>query len=265
MARGLRSILGRLVRRLRKPIHARGPTLRDSLRTLKDCGLGVRTVLDVGVLSGTPPLIEAYPEARHHLFEPARVHFPEIRRRYRRIDHELHEVAVSDTEGTCYLTCRSIVGGGRVTHAEIGDRPRTAADVSGFISCDEIPKRTLDSILEGRELRRPVLLKIDVDGHELPVLRGAARTLEASTIVVLEAPLTRGPECAFFERANFVRERGFELVDVVDPAYYDGILWQADLVFLRSEEIRERPRLRPFQGEEFRFDGRRWDPLGERL
>ena len=49
---------------------------------------------------------------------------------------------------------------------------------------EEVPVETLDSICEGLDEIR--LLKIDVEGTELDVLRGAIRTLEKTERVVVE-------------------------------------------------------------------------------
>ncbi|MFC1772118.1 FkbM family methyltransferase [Pseudomonadota bacterium] len=45
----------------------------------------------------------------------------------------------------------------------------------------------------------PCLLKIDVDGHEIPILEGDRETLKNVFVVVIEA--TAG---SFLERANFL-------------------------------------------------------------
>lgn len=48
-----------------------------------------------------------------------------------------------------------------------------------------VPTFTLDDLIELLGLPAPTRIKIDVDGYEQPVLRGAARTLAAGTIVDL--------------------------------------------------------------------------------
>ena len=77
---------------------------------------------------------------------------------------------------------------------------------------------TLDALLGDRIAREDrALLKLDLEGHELPALRGARRVLEASEVVVVEVQFFEidgnGRPC-FGDVHAFFRERGFELYDV---------------------------------------------------
>ena len=94
----------------------------------------------------------------------------------------------------------------------------------------------LDVLLERGSLRRPALLKIDVQGGELEVLVGATGVLdEIDTILV---------ECSFVEFyreqpladeiIRFLHERGFRLASVTNPRLDTrGVILQADHVFVR--------------------------------
>ena len=241
----------------------RKPTMQDSLRVIAEAGVEVEVVLDVGVLTGTQPLIDVFPRVRHHLFEPVDLHFPVIEKNYRNLDYKLHHVALSDSVGTSYLALKSIHGTSQITHAQVTPRMVTADDVPGLVSCKEITRTTLDALMQDEGLTGGVLLKVDVDGHEIPILKGAQDVLTKAAVVVVEAPLNRTKMPAFFLRSNFLIERGFLLQDVVDLAYYDGVLWQADLVFVRADLAMEHDRLRPFEAPGFQFDPQRWFPLGE--
>lgn len=244
---------------------ARLPTMSDSLRVLLERGVQVNTVLDVGILTGTEPLIRVLNNVPHQLFEPVDLHFPKIAENYRNIEHKIHQVALSDRDGSAYLACRSIHIDGRITHAEVVERPVTASDVDGFVSCVEIPMTRLDTIVGKEAPEAPYLLKIDVDGHEMQVLRGARNTLPDVSIVVIEAPLNRTDQPHFFERSAFLMDHGFFLMDITELAYYAGILWQVDLVFVRRDLVEAIPELRPFEAENFRFARDHWYPLTERM
>jgi FkbM family methyltransferase len=238
--------------------------MTDSLRELVKSGIEISTVLDVGVLTGTAPLIHTFGQVTHHLFEPVGLHFPQIEKNYQNIQHKIHHVALSDTDGRAYLACRSIHGDGKVTHAEVVDEPVSPADVEGLVECLEIAKARLDTVMERERPDPPLLLKIDVDGHEMKVLNGSPKTLEQSAIVVIEAPLNRAELPHFFERSQFLMKSGFHLMDIAELAYYDGILWQVDLVFVRGDLVHRLPKLRPFETPGFCFERENWYPLTER-
>jgi FkbM family methyltransferase len=96
---------------------------------------------------------------------------------------------------------------------------------------------TLDDALESHRLRRPCLLKIDVQGAELDVLTGATRMLSAVDDVLIE--------CSFIEFyegqpligdvVSYLCSHGFVLADVSSLVRdRDRRCLQADLLFERS-------------------------------
>lgn len=80
---------------------------------------------------------------------------------------------------------------------------------------------TLDQWAQGKELTRPMLLKLDLEGNELAALRGATRLLNEVDFVLTEINfiLLRDGQPTFRELADFLADRGFDLIDV-----YPGIM-----------------------------------------
>lgn len=96
--------------------------------------------------------------------------------------------------------------------------------------------RTLDNVLnEHAGLNGPLFIKLDVQGAEIDVLRGAERTLQRAGVVQLELalmPYNDGSPTAN-DVFNFMEERGFVLFDVCgfvrpSPTY----LTQIDALFV---------------------------------
>lgn len=225
----------------------RVPEMNSVLRALTALGVEVRAVLDIGVLHGTPPLMRHFPDLKHFLFEPIDDHFETIRTNYRDFDYELFHVALSGADGTAWQNSFCNDGSGRITHSHIGERSLQATDNPCLVKSQQVRMAKLDSLLAGRDVPTPFLLKIDVDGHEIPILNGAEQTLEQASVVIIEA--TAG---TFMERAAFLVERGFALFDIVDFAYYAGVLHQVDIVFVRKEILAANDRLRPMEFKPFR-------------
>jgi len=95
---------------------------------------------------------------------------------------------------------------------------------------------TLDDLLAAES--RPVdFLKLDVQGYELEVLRGATRSLEQTQGVLMEAslvPINQGAPL-LAEVVRFMDENGFRLIDFCSQIRRkDGVLWQTDLLFVRA-------------------------------
>jgi hypothetical protein len=75
----------------------------------------------------------------------------------------------------------------------------------------------------------PALLKIDVDGGELAVLRGSTNCLEKLAVLVVEANAV-----SLFAIVQFAEAHGFRLFDVVELCYCGNQLHQCDLMFVAN-------------------------------
>jgi FkbM family methyltransferase len=107
-----------------------------------------------------------------------------------------------------------------------GQQPTTTIDMT-----------TLDAVTADTAFAMPDLLKLDVQGYELEILKGAERVLASAEAVLLEvnfidihsgAPL-------FHEVVQFMAEHEFRLYDIGTffRRPYDAALWQADAVFVK--------------------------------
>lgn len=208
--------------------HARRPLVTESLARLRGLGVPVGTVVDVGVLSGTPDLMAAFPDRKHLLIEPITEWQPTIAAAYGKagITHEVIAVAAAERDGTMPMETSTVLPGVPISHARLTDAPRQG------LGRRDVPVRRLDTLLPERKAATPYLLKIDVDGAELDILRGAAGILPDCSIVVVEANVQ-----TFLPRAAAVVQAGFQLFDIVDPCYYDGRLRAFDFVFLNERTI----------------------------
>jgi hypothetical protein len=73
----------------------------------------------------------------------------------------------------------------------------------------------------------PALLKIDVDGGELAVLRGSTNCLDTMAVLVVEATAE-----SVFGIVQFAEAHGFRLFDIVELCYCGNQLHQCDLIFV---------------------------------
>ncbi len=79
--------------------------------------------------------------------------------------------------------------------------------------------RRLDSL----DLPPPDFIKLDVEGHELVVLRGGARLLESSrSVVILENWFDPDRPAATLAPLSFLTERGYDLYDLMWEAPVEG-------------------------------------------
>jgi glycine cleavage system regulatory protein len=94
----------------------------------------------------------------------------------------------------------------------------------------------LDELL-GPDAPRVDFMKLDVQGYELEILRGAARAMEQAQAVYLEVSLVPVNDgCPLFnEVMQFMDAKGFRLLDFCSQTRRkDGVLWQTDLMFVKT-------------------------------
>jgi FkbM family methyltransferase len=107
-----------------------------------------------------------------------------------------------------------------------------------------LPMCTLDRLLEEEKLERPELLKVDVQGYELEVLKGGKHALSNAQVVILEVALLNYNESAplVHEVLGFMAERGFVLYDIgeIIKSHAHLAVIQVDAIFIR-EDSRWRP------------------------
>jgi FkbM family methyltransferase len=102
-----------------------------------------------------------------------------------------------------------------------------------------LPMDTLDDRTETAGLGAPLLMKLDVQGFELEILKGGKRTLQAAEVVIMEASLLPYNEGAplFADVVAFMHQEGFAVYDFCgqNRRESDHALFQTDVVFARRE------------------------------
>lgn len=246
LKRTVKEFIKHTVARAGLQIRSLGPdSMRGALQELKRAGLSPKVVLDVGVHAvGTPELYSAFPDAKFLLVEPAAEFAPAIKKFTSSLkDAELIIAAASDrvSTGTLRITRNSYV------HTSLADESHSSEKGGAPVDFVEVPIVTMDSVCQERGLAGPYLLKVDVDGVDLDVLKGSTEILKNTDVVIVEAPVH-----ALLERAQFLAGQGMSLWGMVDPIYFDQKLWQVDLIFI-SDRLKDDPRFRPWSAPGFRF------------
>ncbi len=180
--------------------------MKDKLNAdyLGGYGFAPRTVVDVGVLNGTPFLYDCFPDAKFVLVDPLEESRQAVEAAYgARLNFDFHLCGASERPGA--FTLRVPRGG--LAKASTARRARLTADVSER----EIVTRPLDDICAG--YHGPFGLKIDTEGHELSVLRGARNLLRECEFVIAEVSIKRRFENGyrFSEVIGFMAGEGFEV------------------------------------------------------
>jgi FkbM family methyltransferase len=200
--------------------------------------LKFKTVVDIGANRGQFALVarHCFPDARIIAFEP----LSGPANRFRTVlGHDariiLHQVAIGPSAGNATM------------HVAAADDSSSLLPISPmqqslFSGTSEVARETikvepLASRIKREELETPALLKIDVQGYELPGLQGCEALLDWFSHAYVECSfveLYEGQALAA-EVINFLYERGFSLCGIYNVHYGpQGQAIQADMLFART-------------------------------
>ena len=198
---------------------------------LRLAGPEFRTVIDVGANIGqfTAAAHAAWPTARILAFEPLEAAAGDLRKR---AGVEVHQIAVGDRDGTTTFHPHP--------YSLSSSALRVVDEVHGRAWAEEgepieVPIRRLDTVLAGRDLTGPVLLKLDVQGLELAVLAGAPETLRRVDALMLEVAFERSydGQPLFPEVQRALDDAGWSRVRPLDWRLESGRVVEADFLYLR--------------------------------
>lgn len=203
---------------------------------LKHYGFAPATFIDVGVHRGTPELYELFRESRIVLIDP-----------------------VPDVETFCEPWLKGEGWNAQFVNCALGAGPGSARiTVSGPMTslltrladggradgqALDVQVRRLDDVVAELAPDGPFGVKIDTEGYELEVIRGAARTLSQTEFVIAEVSARRRFQDGYLF-ADLVAEMaraGFALADILSTPsharYFDCLFVRQDSPILSRHKI----------------------------
>lgn len=214
----------------------------ESLELLETArALGIRTIYDIGANVGTWTLLAkaVIPESTVEAFEPLAAHCSSFRKNLNAIGGvRLHPVALGPKNGlaelrvTDFSDASSLLPLVAAGHAEFGVEEVKHVGVE---------VRRLDDYRAEHELLFPDLMKLDVQGYELEVLKGAEECLRHTKALVVEVSFIEYYEgqCLFHDIVGFLAEFGLFLAVLGDHTPAGRLLRQTDVLFLRTRPVPE--------------------------
>ncbi|MGA8641403.1 FkbM family methyltransferase [Candidatus Binatus sp.] len=226
--------------------YASGMSMWWSLENLRRCGFHPANVIDVGAFVGewTRRTRAIWPEAKYLMIEPQ----PNKQERLRALcdDSVSLEWALLGSEPSASV---------RFHMDDFGNSSVLESVQNKCPIAESLPMKTLDSVVAERKMSGPILLKEDVQGFELEVLRGANETLRNTEVILLEVstlPYNVGAPL-FSDVVAFLADRRFLFYDVchLHRRYTDEAVFQMDVLFAREDSAlrAEKPFFRLPQSE----------------
>lgn len=185
-------------------------------------------VVDVGVSRGSDFLYDLFPKTKTLLIDP----FPGFenicRKRYGdRFDFDYFECAVGAEDGKSVLKIQSDdIGKSTLGMPTTMQGQRTEKEV-------DVQVRTLDSICKAYPGK--LGLKIDTEGHELEVLKGAEETLGRTEFVIAEVSIKKRywGGYRFSDVIALMQKHNFEILDILNPVWRVHMFW--DCLFVKKD------------------------------
>jgi FkbM family methyltransferase len=215
------------------------PDCNDRLAHVKSLGFDPDVVFDCGAFIGrwAKDANQLFPSAKLVLVEPNSEVYPQIVEHTTEFESQttLIKAAVGQFAGTMNLNIwenpkhnnktTALAASSLLNHVQ-GEATRSVA----------VDVKTIDEIAENTGLT-PNLLKLDLQGAELPALKGAVQVLKSCELCIIEFGCLE----AYKERTtpaeliSFMNDRDYGLYDIVDVRYrpFDGAMMGGDFFFVK--------------------------------
>lgn len=190
-------------------------------------------ILDVGggIASTAVIFDNSFPKNKIYIFEPLKMNFQEIAKQKKANWILVNKAVGSEITSTYinvsnYLTASSLL--------EMNSENESYKEQLHSIGKQLIDVTTLDA--EIPENTPVLILKMDVQGFELEVLKGASETLKNTKVIVLEINNHDGYKGSptYFEIDDFLRNKNFELYDLLASNRVQNKLQDWDAIYVNK-------------------------------
>ncbi len=204
-----------------------------SIREMKRRGFAPRTVIDVGAYTGgwTSKVINTYPEARFIMLEAQ----PDKK-------SLLDNVCNNNNNIECYISLLGSKEKSTVPYYLMETGSSVLEENTEYDrEITKLPMHTLDNIIDPDTIEQPCFLKLDVQGYEIEVLKGASKLMKKTDVILLEISILEYNKGAplLAEVIQFMDSNGFSVFDITDlkRTTTDRALFQADVFFCQQDHI----------------------------
>lgn len=197
---------------------------------------GVDGIIDVGANIGQFAFMahSVWPHLPIYSFEPFQESFAQLEQTFKRyaIPGRCFPLAISDQAGKQEFYVYD--------NREINSFLKRYDSAVGGTDIVKVNCVTLDELEEELAIMKSPMLKIDVQGYELSVLRGAASLLKRCKYVQIEASFQHDYEgnAHVADVMAVMRDHGFRCFDILDilrmPKFEGSGMREADFLFLHS-------------------------------
>lgn len=208
-------------------------------RVLKKNIPELATIIDAGANQGQFALmaLQFFPKANIYSFEPVPETFDILKRNLSdKAQVTAYNIALGSSEGHIkfYKHNYSHISSA-LTIDKTNNNPKYDGSVYKEIS---VPVTTLDNISQEIAIKGPVLLKLDVQGFEKEVIKGAAASLAVIDYILIEMPFFSlyDSQPLFGELNQMLNDLGYEIYLPMDANYgADNKIIEIDFLYRKKQ------------------------------
>lgn len=203
---------------------------------LKEVGFSPKHIVDIGANHGnwTRNVLKYFPSANYSLFEPQhwlQKSIQDVLDTNQNV--QFYALGVGSQNGSFKFTIVDRDDSCSFSHSE------EYAIERGFKQLD-VPVVTLNDFITQKALATPDLIKIDAEGIDLEVLKGASAFLGKTEIFLVEAGVVskKNPN-SISSVIKFMDESGYRLFDITDlnRPWQVKVLWLVELAFVKKNGV----------------------------
>ena len=208
------------------------PSLHWSLQNLKQKGFKPTHVLDVGAYEGnwTIDFLEVFADANVLMIEGQKSKankLKEVENKFPKVKFSINLLSSENGKSVSFYENET------ASHIDMN-----ATGIDNLSNINIIKTKTLDTVIAESNFLFPQLIKLDVQGHELEVLKGGAQALAKADFCLLEVSLLDLGDSAplFFEIQAYMDAQGFQAYDICQfmRRPFDKALFQMDVLFVKK-------------------------------
>src|SRR3989337_1943755 len=199
------------------------------IRVLKKLGFSPDFIVDAGAYKGgwTQQVLKIYPESTFLMIEAQSSKAADLNvltEQFKNVHLENILLGDSERENVTFFEMET---GSSIYHENTSNkRSETLLEM-----------KTLDSITAKYKIKGDCFLKMDVQGAEIDILKGAEKFLNLTEFILLEVSTLDYNENSpdFAQVIQYLHKIGFLLFDICDEHRTDeNVLFQVDLIFVKS-------------------------------
>lgn len=198
--------------------------MRRALHIVQSNGFALSSVYDIGANAGkwTRDMSRMLPDANFIMFEA----------------NESHRANLAKRKFPVYIEILSSVEEDKKFFSIGGTGDSLYLENTIHYNEDNfrwVKTKTLDSIIEKDNLKKPNFIKLDVQGAELDILKGAGNSLDECHLIYMECPVLEYNIGAptFNDYIHFMKQLGYTPLQILEQHLVNGELVQFDIIFIK--------------------------------